>query len=117
MFNWKEFEKTKDLLSHSGGIKYKDDLGQHHIYLRPTEMLEWIEFIKEDLGFFTLLDIAGFDLKQNNFEIVYHVLNMGSHQRLNIHLFVNHLEVIPSVVSFFSNADWMEREQAEMLNL
>jgi NADH-quinone oxidoreductase subunit C/D len=117
MFNWKEFEKTKDLLSHSGGLKYKDDLGQHHIYLRPTEMLEWIEFIKEDLGFFTLVDIAGFDLGENSFEIVYHVLNMGSHQRLNIHLYVNDREVIPSVVPFFSNADWMEREQAEMFNL
>lgn len=117
MFNWKEFEKTKELLSHSGKLKYKDDLGQHHIYLRPTELLDWLEFIKDDLGFFTLVDVAGFDLGENNVEIVYHILNMGSHQRLNIHLFANSGEVIPSVISFFSNADWMEREQGEMLNL
>jgi NADH-quinone oxidoreductase subunit C/D len=42
---------------------------------------------------------------------------MGSHQRVNLHLFVNENEVVPSVISFFSNADWMEREQAEMLNI
>lgn len=117
MFSWKEFEKTKAILSHSSGERYKDEWGQHHVSVRPNELLDWMEFVREDLDFFTLSEIAGYDLGENSFEIVYHLLNMGSHQRLNVHLFVHATEVIPSVVRFFSNADWLEREQCEMLNL
>lgn len=119
MFSWKEFEKTKQILSHVGGSRYKEEWGQHHLKIRPNELLDWFEFVKEDLGFFTLTEIAGLD--RNNvlpkFEIVYHLLNMGSHQRLSIHLFANEGELIPSITNFFTHADWLEREQAEMLNL
>ena len=117
MFNWKEFEKMKAILSHSGGDRYKDQWGQHHISIRPKELLEWSEFIKDDLDFFTLIDIAGLDTGDGSYEIIYHLLNMGQHQRLNIHLVLNKGEVVPSIVRFFSNADWMEREQSEMLNI
>ncbi len=118
MFSWKEFEKSKKILSHVGGADYHDEWGQHHLSIRPTQLLDWMEFLKEDLGYFTIVEMAshhncsGYDL-----EVVYHLLNMGSHQRLNLHLFVNDGEVIPSVVKFFTHAHWMEREQAEMLNV
>lgn len=117
MFSWKEFEKTKSILNYSAGASYKDELGQHHLFLRPKDILDWIEFLKDDLDFFTLTDIAGIDLGDERFEIVYVLLNMGSHQRINLHLLVNPQEVVPSVTKFFANADWMEREQAEMLNI
>jgi NADH-quinone oxidoreductase subunit C/D len=117
MFNWKEFEKTKKILSHVGSNRYKDEWGQHHLYVRPNELLDWMEFLKEDLGFFTLSEIVANDRGDNTFEIVYSFLNMSSHQRLNLHLMVNAGEVIPSISEHFSNADWMEREQNEMINL
>lgn len=117
MFNWKEFEKTKAVLLHSAESQYREDWGQHHITLRPTELLEWVEFLKEDLGFFTLSEIGGVDLGGGAFEILYHLLNMGSHQRLNLHVIVKDTEVVPSVTGFFSNAEWMEREQEEMLGI
>ena len=117
MFNWKEFDKTKVILSHSAKNQYKDELGQHHLYLRPNDLLEWIEYLKDDLGFFTLVDLAGVDLGLQKFEIIYQLLNMGSHQRLNVHLEVNQGEIIPSLLRFFQNADWMEREQCEMFGI
>jgi NADH-quinone oxidoreductase subunit C/D len=117
MFSWKEFEKTKTILIHSAGENYRDDWGQHHIRSRPNELLDWVEFLKEDLGFFTLVDIAGVDLRGGRYEINYLLLNMGSHQRLNLHLFLSEKEVVPTLVPFFCNADWMEREQEEMLGL
>lgn len=119
MFSWKEFEKSKQILSHVGGNRYKEEWGQHHLKIRPNELLDWFEFVKEDLGFFTLADIAGLDRGTTTpkFEIVYHLLNMGSHQRLSIHLFAHEGELIPSISKFFAHADWLEREQAEMLNL
>lgn len=120
MFNWKDFEKTKQVISRLGGGSYRDDGGQHHVDIRPTDLLHWMEFLKGDLGYLTLVELAGVDhakARPFRFEIVYHLLNMGTHQRMNLHLLVNENEIIPSVKKFFSHADWMEREQAEMLNL
>ena len=121
MFDWKEFEKLKRILSHVAGPRYRDDWGQHHLLVRPSDFLDWIEFLKEDLGYLTLVDVAGLDHEQGSrstrFEIVYHLLNMGTHQRVNIHLIVNEGEVIPSLRKYYQHADWQEREQAEMLNL
>ena len=78
MFSWKEFEKSKKILSHVGGHRYKEEWGQHHLKIRPNELLDWFEFLKEDLGFFTLTEIAGLDRGEikPKFEIVYHLLNI-----------------------------------------
>jgi NADH-quinone oxidoreductase subunit C/D len=117
MFKWKEFDKTKEILSHSAIHQYKDELGQHNLYLRPKDLLEWIEFLKDDLDFFTLIDIGAVNLEKHKFQIVYQLLNMGTHQRLNIHIDLNPQEILPSLKGFYLNADWMEREQSEMFGL
>lgn len=120
MFSWKEFEKTKAILSHSGGERYKTEWNQHHITIRPTDLLDWVELIKEDLNYLTLAEVAamehGLD-KEYRFEVVYHFLNMGTHQRLNLHLCVNEGEIIPSIRHQYPQGEWMEREQGEMLGL
>lgn len=117
MFSWKEFEKYRDIFSHMEGPLYKEVAGQHHLLVRPYTLLDWIIFLKEDLGFFTLIDIAASEAGKDKNEIVYHLLNMGTHQRLNVHLKVSRSEIIPSLRSIFSNAEWMEREQCEMYKL
>ena len=117
MFNWKEFEKSRDIFSHLGGSLYSSENGQHHLWIKPYTLADWIEFLKDDLGFFTLIDIAAQDEKNNSYELIYHLLNMGTHQRVNVHLRIRYDEFIPSLTGFFSNADWMEREQKEMFNL
>ena len=120
MFSWKEFEKTKMILTQDQS--YKDLVGQHHVFIRPVDLIRWIEMAGEDLGFLTLVEIAGVDLKDlasrtYRFELIYHLLNMGTHQRLNIHVCFDESESIPSIVDLFSNADWLEREQWEALGI
>lgn len=120
MFSWKEFEKTKNVLSQDSS--YQDLVGQHHVTVRPANLIRWIKLAKEDMGFFTLVEIAGVDLKdvqgsQHDFELTYHLLNMGSHQRLNIHVRFDADEIVPSIVESFSHADWPELEQQEALGL
>jgi NADH-quinone oxidoreductase subunit C/D len=121
MFDWKEFEKLKSVLSEAGKDQYWDVLAQHHITIRPRELLRWIEFIRDDLGFLILSDLTAVDHVEKGlpyrFELIYHFLNMGTHQRLNIHLQVNKDELIPGITRYFEHADWPEREQAEMFNL
>jgi NADH-quinone oxidoreductase subunit C/D len=120
MFSWKEFEKTKNILSQASS--YQDMVGQHHVTIRPVNLNRWIEMAKEDLGFLTLVEIAGVDLKDVHkneylFELTYHLLNMGSHQRLNIHVQFDADEIIPSIVDSFPHAGWVEREQQEALGI
>ncbi len=121
MFNWKDFERTKHIISHVGRTRYRDQWGQHHVFARPVSLLDWAHFLKEDLGYLTLVDILGYDhgpdAQGPRFELIYHLLNMETHQRANLHLRVEEVEVIPSLRGFFSNADWLEREQFELLNL
>lgn len=118
MFSWKEFEKARNILGEAGRSTYSEALGQHHISVRPKDLLRWVELASEDLGYLVLLDITCIDhtinVNGHRFELVYHLLNMGSHQRLNFHLHFTESEIIPSVKRFFSHASWLEREQAEM---
>jgi NADH-quinone oxidoreductase subunit C/D len=120
MFSWKEFEKTKKILLQDSS--YQESSGQHHITVRPVNLLRWVELAGEDLGFLTLVEIAGVDLLEDKnslyrFRLTYHFLNMGAHQRFNLHVCFNPEETIPSIVGIFSNADWMEREQWELLGI
>lgn len=120
MFSWKEFQKTKVVLSQDSS--YQDLVGQHHVTIRPVNLIKWIELAKEDLGFLTLVEIAGVDLKgvyknEYSFELTYHLLNMGTHQRFNIHVRFDEDEIVPSIVGSFSHADWLEREQHEALGI
>lgn len=123
MFNWKEFERSQNILSAAGDLFYRAESGQHHVDVRPKDLLRWIEVLKDDLGYLTLVELVGVDRTEYpgrydfTFELVYHFLNMGNHQRLNLHLFFNPDEIVPSISPYFSHASWMEREQAEMLSL
>ena len=120
MFNWKDFQKNKVILSQDPS--YSDVLGQHHVTTRPINLIRWIEMCSEDLGFLTLVDIAAVDLAgipnhDYHFELNYHLLSMGSHQRLNIHVKFDQSETLPSIAHLFTNADWLEREQRELLGV
>lgn len=121
MFSWKEFERARNVLAEAGKTSYSEALGQHHISLRPKDLLRWIEVVADDLGYLVLLDITGVDHGLSHgthrFELVYHLLNMGTHQRLNLHVHISEGEMVPSVTKFYSHAGWLEREQAEMFQV
>ena len=123
MFDWKEFDKTKHIFSHAGPSLYREEWGQHKIDIRPVDLLRWIDLLKEDMDYLSLVDVVAVDRRSlptfggYDFEVVYHLLNMGTHQRLNLHLHVNAGEMIPTITEFFPNSEWMEREQVEMLGL
>lgn len=119
MFNVTEFNKTKSILSNVGPRFYSEESGQHHIQIRPKDLLKWIEFVKSDLDYLTLVDLVGVDHGESEyrFELIYHLLNMGNHQRINLHVHFNEDEIVPTVTHFFLHAEWLEREQKEMLDI
>lgn len=123
MFDWKVFDQHRNILSQAGSDAYEERWGQHHIDLRPRDLLRWIELCRDDLGYLTLVDVAAADRREvpsrwgHAFEMNYVLFNMGTHQRINLHVHFNEAETLPSIVPYFPHGEWMEREQAEMLGV
>lgn len=114
MIDLTEIKKNRDILSNSAEDNYQYYLGIHHIRLKPSELIDWVEFLKDDLGFFSLIDVVTRSISESQFEIVYHLFNMGSLEKINLQIDVKPDEFVPSLIDYFLNADWLEREQAEM---
>jgi NADH-quinone oxidoreductase subunit C/D len=123
MFDSKNFERHKNILSQVGTDFYQERWGQHHVELRPQDLLRWVEFCKDDLGYLTLVEMVGVDRRAMPakwncaIELVYLLFNMGTHQRINLHVHMHEGETLPSIIEHYYHAEWMEREQAEMLGL
>jgi NADH-quinone oxidoreductase subunit C len=72
-----------------------------------------------DEGFQLLLDITAVDWFQRDprFDVVYHLLNLASQERLRLKVRVNDQEALPSLVARFKAADWFEREVFDMFGI
>jgi NADH-quinone oxidoreductase subunit C len=66
-----------------------------------------------------LLDITGVDWPQreDRFDVVYHLLSMRQNLRLRVKLATNETDPVPSVVSVFPTANWLERETYDMYGI
>lgn len=121
MFSLSEFQKTGNILREAGELTVDEGSGQFHLTIRPTELLNWVEFLLEDLNFFIVSDIVVVDRLSKNarwrFEINYQFHNMENHQRLHLHVLANGVEIVPSLFSYYPHAKWKEAEQAEMFGL
>jgi NADH-quinone oxidoreductase subunit C len=77
----------------------------------------------KDSGFDFLSDVAGIDYlgypdATDRFAVVYALINMTSGERLFVKTFVNDPDPeVPSVVSLWKGADWMEREVFDMFGI
>ena len=84
------------------------------IKIKKDILIYVLNTLKEDkdLDFKQLIDICAVDYpnKEDRFEIVYHLLSLGLNQRIRIKVLVKDGEIIPSVVSCYSAANWFERE-------
>ena len=70
-------------------------------------------------GFQLLLDITAVDWFQRDprFDVVYHLLNLTSQERLRLKVRVNDQEALPSLVSRYKAADWFEREVFDLFGI
>ncbi len=92
----------------------------------PSELLVLMQKLKTEQGFSMLLDLCGVDnLKRpqkewqhkKRFEVVYHLLNMETHQRVRVKVPLDDNETVPSVMSLWKAADWFEREAWDMFGV
>jgi NADH-quinone oxidoreductase subunit C len=73
----------------------------------------------EGLKFTQLMDICGVDYlgRDIRFEVVYHLLSIPHNLRLCVKVEVEEGVPVPSIVSVYSNANWLEREIFDLFGI
>lgn len=81
--------------------------------------------LQEEFNFSMLLDVCGVDYlkhsempqRKKRFEVIYHLLNMDTHERLRVRLPLDEGEKVPTVIHLWKAADWFERETWDMYGI
>lgn len=92
--------------------------GEPTIRVAPERLLEIVDAAYGE-GFQMLVDLTAVDGYQRDprFEVVYHLLNLASQERLRIKVPVNENRPVPSLVDRFRAADWFEREVFDLFGI
>ena len=84
------------------------------ISVKKNSLYNIINSLKDDkeLEFKQLIDICAVDYpeREKRFDIVYQLLSVSLNYRLRIKISVEDGELVPSIVSCYSAANWFERE-------
>ncbi len=99
------------------------DHGDDTVIMRPDRMVEVARFLRDDpfLSFEMLMDLTGVDYlgqREPRFEVVYHFYSLSKNHRLRIRVGAeDEAPKVPSVVSVFKSALWMEREAWDLYGI
>lgn len=78
-------------------------------------------FLRDDPKclFKQLIDICGVDYPERleRFEVVYHLLSLKLNQRIRVKVAVADQASVPSIITLFSAANWLERETWDMYGI
>ena len=80
-----------------------------------------VDFLKTDqtCRFSTLVDITAVDYPERakRFDVVYHFLSMYQNHRIRLRAAVREEDMVPSITSVHSSANWFEREVFDMYGI
>ncbi len=92
--------------------------GELTIRVGRAAIVRVLTFLRDDAKcqFSQLIDICGVDYPERaeRFEVVYHLLSMNKNTRIRVKVAASDDTPVPSVVSIFPCADWLEREVWDM---
>jgi NADH-quinone oxidoreductase subunit C len=96
-------------------------LGELSVIARPEAILRVIKFLRNDsaCAFEQLTDICGADYpdREPRFDVVYHLLSVSRNQRIRVKIRVGEGDVVPSISSLYSAANWYEREAWDLYGI
>ena len=92
--------------------------GDATIVVAPGRLTELVDFTFLE-GFQLLADITAVDweAREPRFDVVYHLLNLVSQDRLRIKVPVADGEAVPSLTGRYKSADWAEREVFDLFGI
>jgi len=90
--------------------------GELALDVLAKEVRSVIRWLKDEGRFQQLVDIAGADYPQRplRFDVVYHLLSLTRNLRVRVKVQTDEDTPVPSVISVFPNADWLEREAFDL---
>ncbi len=97
------------------------EVNQLTITVPRAAIVKIMSFLRdgEGLDFHQLIDLCGVDHvgRRPRFDVVYNLLSMTKNHRLRVKVQVDEDTPIPSIVSIFKAANWLERETWDMYGL
>lgn len=98
--------------------------GDDTAVIKTASFFEVMRWLKEESGFDLLVDVTAVDFPERDprFEVVYHLRSMQTGARLRIKALAALVEdgpapSVPSVVSLWTTANWLEREVWDMFGI
>lgn len=116
-------EQLKSLF---GEANYDFKLNNHVVFTNTQNLFNQMKTMKEQYNFVMLLDVCGVDNSRRprsewehgkRFEVVYHVLNMETHERVRVRVPLNESDAVPTLMPLWKSADWFEREAWDMIGV
>ncbi len=99
---------------------WHDQHGDRTLIVDGARIFEIIKFLKEEQGYNFLTDLTAVDYLPRNprFEIVYHLKNFESRDRLRVKVQTNDLNPeLKSITPLWPIANWLEREVFDMMGV
>jgi len=111
-----ETVKSKITSKFSGQVQFKEKQPNNSIICSAEALKDILLFLSDDFGFTVLIDLFVVDYpdKEKRFEVNYNLLSITHNERINLKVTLKEEEDMPSVVTIFSSAGWLEREAWDM---
>ena len=104
-------------------ISTHSDHGDETAVVRRDRLIELMTFLRDgaDVSFEMLTDLTGVDylgIREPRFEVVYHLYSLSKNTRLRVKILLDEDDPkIPSVISVWKSANWMEREAFDLYGI
>jgi NADH-quinone oxidoreductase subunit C len=102
-------------------LQVEEVVGELIVWTSKTGLPVLLKHLRDDqnLKFQQLLDITAVDYpsREERFEVVYNLLSLIHNQRIRVKVSAGEEDTLPSVVSLFPSAGWMEREVWDLYGL
>lgn len=111
------------LTSRFGASAATEFRGQSRIVVPRERFFEALEALKNERGFDLLVDVTCVDYLNareapDRFGVVYLLANVATNERLTVRVYLSESDPkLPSVVSLWEGANWLEREVYDMFGI
>ena len=98
-------------------IEAKDAVGEVSLTVRRESIVDVCRTLRDAFEYQQLMEIAGVDYPERpeqRFDVVYHLLSVTKNHRIRVRVMTDEDKPVPSVVSLFPVAGWLEREVFDM---
>jgi NADH-quinone oxidoreductase subunit C/D len=98
---------------------FGEAFGDRSIVIPKLDLIPLMRFFKDTHRFDFLVDICGVDYpsRELRFDVVYHLLNTKSGERIRIKVSVAEGDGVDSLLPVWRGADWFEREAYDMYGI